>query len=1366
MADGSLKFDTKIDTQAFDKSISTLDKAFDKFSQAVDRLNSKIAAGFGNASIAAENAAQGVSNIGSEAQRSERQVERLAEQMDRTSQTSPFSQTPHIENDIGASGKTSRMSSLENQIARTEEKIRKLSEELRALGETPIETEDYKGLSSLIKETQLKLDGLLERQAKMEDLGVRQNSSRWKSLQYDIEETKKRLETYKGELKEVVSDEEAFTSGRDSSAYTEKATAIERLNADLAVQRQRLAEMVEKQNLLAEKEAEASREAEKLQSIAENARIDNQEIVSLIHRLEVLKQRQKELQSAGVGFGHQEYDQNASEIARGTQRLNEYRREIEETGKKSSTFAKISRMAFAKVSSAISGLAKKIGTGLVSKAKQAVTHFKKIGSASNIAGKGIFKLSNMFKMMLVRMAMRSAIQGVVDGMQNLVQYSSQANQSISGLMSSMTFLKNSFAAAFAPILSFVAPALNFLINLLATAIGYINQFFSALGGSSTFIRAKRANEDYAKSLKKTGGAASKAGKDAKKALAPFDDLIQIENKSKDSDSGDGASGGGADPSQMFETVAIDKQISDFAKQIKDMFEAGDWEGIGRLIGEKINDAVLKFTDFISWDRIGSEITSFVTAFTTMFNSLVSTIDWYAIGVMLGTGVNTLAHTLYLLLTQIDWQMCGKALALGLNGMVDTIDWDLIGRVIGAYFQAQIAGLYGFVLTADWPSIGKALGDGLNGTISEIDWAMLGLAFALGLSGLFEVANNFALTYDWTGFGDAVASGISTLFENFDWSGAGNALSNFVLGLLNFLIVAVQQTDWSAFVQGIIDCIEAIDWIGLAEKIFTLFCNAVGLAFGALARILGTLIADGVVAAKKYFESKIDECGGNVAKGILKGINDAWKGIATWIANNIFKPFFDGIGLAFGFNGNTSSKMGEIGSYLWNGFTDGIVKLFSDPSSFVKNNITDPFLNAVKGFLGIHSPSTVMKEIGGYTVTGFNQGVANGQESTKAGIKQWAQNIVSSFSQKLGINGGNSTEAQTWANSTITGYNNAINSNYTKSKASMETWAENNRKWFIGSGSDKGVNPESWKKFASDVITNFANEISTKHTETRDQMETWAENDRKWFIGESVEKGVNAESWTKFAETIINAFKEKISGSYTETKNPMEQWAKDVRTWFWGDSDQNGSGGLYDSFYRMAKRINEGFARGISDFSDLAKSAIRKWANEIMDEAEEEFDIHSPSREFYQIAEYVVKGFNNGISELARSSKNVAQAWLDGVMEVFDGTKIELPAEIQFPNATSYLPRMSSGAIIPPGAGIASVNVRNASSDYEQDEALSYLIAKIDELIGRVQDAGNRPVQIVMNLSGNLAALARVLKPELDKEATRRGVSLVVVGSGG
>lgn len=965
--------------------------------------------------------------------------------------------------------------------------------------------------------------------------------------------------------------------------------------------------------------------------------------------------------------------------------------------------------AFSSATRTVLNFGKSLGKGLADKAKQAVSSLKGLGKSSNSVSKSILKLSNMFKLMLIRMAMRAAIQGVKEGMQNLVQYSDSANQSMSNLMSGMTYLKNSFAAAFAPILSIVAPVLNTLINLLATAVGYINQFFSALGGGSTFVRAKKANEDYAASLKKTGGAASKAGKDAKKALAPFDDLVQIQQQGADAS---GGGGGGASPSDMFETVGIDKGISGFANKLKEMFAAGDWEGIGQLIGQKINEAVQSFTEFISWDNIGAQITAFVTAFTTLFNSLVAKIDWYSIGVMFGTGINTIAHTLYLLLTQIEWFALGNALSQGLMGMVNTVEWGLVGATIGAYFQAQISGLLGFIIGTDWGAIGTALSDCIVGIADKIEWEQLGYLFAAGLNAVFDAMLQFAKDFPWVEMGEHIATSISTFFQTFRWADAGEALSTFVIGILDFLITVVQETDWASFVQGIVDCIEAVDWIGLAGKIFTLLSSALGVAFGALANFIGTLIADGFAAAKDYFNGKIEECGGNVWAGMLKGIVDAAKGVVTWIKTNVVDPFINGVKAGFGIH-SQSTVMAGMGQYLWEGFCNGIKEFFSDPVGFIRTNITDPFVNGIKSLLGIHSPSTVLAGVGSNTVAGFNQGVTNEQTASQSVVQSWASGVASWFSNKFGISTGDSTEARQWATSILSGFNNSVSKNYTKSQVVMETWAENVRKWFVG-------------------------------------------------VDEA--RGVNELSWTKFADLIIQAFKVKIEGSHTETQAPMEAWAKNVREWFWGGSNPEGTGGMYTAFYNMARRINEGFANGISDFAYMAKDAIRKWAREAMEEAEEEFDINSPSKEFYGIAEYVVRGFNDGISAMAASSRSTVQKWLDGVMDVFDGVEIQLPIGINIPNAVSYLPRMASGTVVPPKAGIMSASMRSMAG-YGQEETLGYLVAKMDEMISRLAAEGSRPIQIVLNLTGNLAALARVLKPELDKEAARKGVSLVIVGGG-
>ena len=260
-------------------------------------------------------------------------------------------------------------------------------------------------------------------------------------------------------------------------------------------------------------------------------------------------------------------------------------------------------------------------------------------------------------------------------------------------------------------------------------------------------------------------------------------------------------------------------------------------------------------------------------------------------------------------------------------MVDTVDWNLVGATIGAYFQAQISGLLGFIIGTDWRAIGAALATCLMGIAGAIDWGQFGYLMAAGLNGAFALLLEFASTFDWTEFGNNVATGISTFFQTFQWAQAGEALSTFVIGILDFLITAVQQTDWASFVQGIVDCIEAVDWIGLAGKIYTLLYSALGVAFGALANFIGTLIADGFAKAKDYFNGKIEECGGDVWEGMLKGIVDAAKGVVSWIKTNVVDPFINGVKAGFGIH-SPSTVMAGMGQYLWEGFCEGVKEFFS------------------------------------------------------------------------------------------------------------------------------------------------------------------------------------------------------------------------------------------------------------------------------------------------------------------------------------------------------------------------------------------------------------------------------------------------------
>lgn len=160
-----------------------------------------------------------------------------------------------------------------------------------------------------------------------------------------------------------------------------------------------------------------------------------------------------------------------------------------------------------------------------------------------------------------------------------------------------------------------------------------------------------------------------------------------------------------------------------------------------------------------------------------------------------------------------------------------------------------------------------------------------------------------------------------------WSALSKAASTLVLNFLDTLIEFIHNIDWSKIVTNIQDALTNIQWIAIAEKILELLGYALGSITGALARLIGNLIAQGASEAYQYFEDKIKEAGGNVVDGILLGILDALLGIGSWIVDNVFKPILDGFKNAFGIH-SPSTVMQEQGHYIIEGLLLGITDFLS------------------------------------------------------------------------------------------------------------------------------------------------------------------------------------------------------------------------------------------------------------------------------------------------------------------------------------------------------------------------------------------------------------------------------------------------------
>lgn len=732
-----------------------------------------------------------------------------------------------------------------------------------------VPTQDFQELQSGIKKAEGTLSSLIAKQEKYEAIGVKKNSSAWKSLQYDIQGAKNEIEGYKNEMAEMQSNGTAFTRGYSLPKEIFKGLGKCALG---------------------------------LGSLGLNA--------------------------AQKGWG------GLKKVISGT----------------ASVLTKVTTV-IKRTSGAFAALIQKFTSGIP--ILRRFTGATK--SASGGLGGGLknilkyaFGIRSLFALVN---KLRSAL---VDGFKNLAQYSGETNNSISMLMSSLTQLKNAFAAAFAPILNVIAPILNTLIQKIISVVNTFGQLTSALTGKTTYIKAKKVQQDYAKSLNSNANSAKnakKANEELKRTILSFDQINKMDdNSSSDSNSGIADTSGGLSPSDMFETESIPSKIKGIADMIKQAWKNADFTEIGAMVGNKLNAAL----NSIPWDKIKNTCNKIAKSVATFLNGFLETVDWKLVGNTLAQGINTAFGMANTFAENFHWDSLGKAIGNGINGALGGLDWNLIQETVR--------------------NVATGITDTLNSFIQTTDWALVGQSFGNGINTILDFFHTAINNFDWMGAGTALADFVNNAVNTIDFVNLGQTISDGIKGVFDFGIAAIEGIDWWTIGEKVRDGLAAIDWNGIADGFFELL----GAAFGGLSAFFGGLLSDAVSGAQKYFQKKIEECGGNVVKGIFKGIKDAVVGIAEWIKDHIFTPFMKGFTAAFGIH-SPSTVMAEQGGYIIDGLLKG-----------VKDNISK-FLNYIKEI-----PGKVLKAIGNIK----NKVLQKGSDIV-SGLKDGFNEKVSTFTSVLG-----------------------------------------------------------------------------------------------------------------------------------------------------------------------------------------------------------------------------------------------------------------------------------------------------------------------------------------------------------------------------
>lgn len=137
-------------------------------------------------------------------------------------------------------GSASALESFDGKVGPMRETISALEEKLEQLGKARLPTEGYQWLQTEIAKAEKELDKLLNKEAMYEDMDVNKSSQKWKTLQYNIEQTKRKLEEYKADAAQMENDGSAYTSGADSAEYKQLSESLDSVKSKLESMVQRV----------------------------------------------------------------------------------------------------------------------------------------------------------------------------------------------------------------------------------------------------------------------------------------------------------------------------------------------------------------------------------------------------------------------------------------------------------------------------------------------------------------------------------------------------------------------------------------------------------------------------------------------------------------------------------------------------------------------------------------------------------------------------------------------------------------------------------------------------------------------------------------------------------------------------------------------------------------------------------------------------------------------------------------------------------------------------------------------------------------------------------------------------------------------
>lgn len=891
---------------------------------------------------------------------------------------------------------------------------------------------------------------------------------------------------------------------------------------------------------------------------------------------------------------------------------------------------KAANVATTAVKALVKEVAKLASSAFLSPIKKLGDSISNIGKQANTSAPSLKQLGRMF--LQYGLGARSLYRlinklrtALFAGFADLALVDEPFNAAMSSIISSLEYLKNAFAAAFAPIIQAVAPALSAFINMIAEAVVWLGQLIALLTGQP-FKIAVPTFKDYASSTSAGAAAAknaAKAEKERAKALkktvkemrtiAGFDD-VEILKAPEDKDSSSsspssGGGGGGGGGGLAFQTAPIADGLQKFADMLKEIWRTADAYDLGVLFGKKLGDLLRAFNENVpKIEAVTTKIAKIIASFLAGFLSVNET--FAELGKAIGNGINIIFTTLDAFLTKFmeldGFKNLGKDIYLTILNALNTIEWETIYKVFGkvgvgiaqtlnesitkpdlweAVFRtltgaisALLARAYGFVHTLKWGDIGTAFADGVIEGIRTFPYELLATTAAEFINGIFNALGSFAdeMEGHWEEIGKNIANTIRLFFAKTDSKANGKSLGKFLQGLFDALKSFAETIKFEEISQNIIDFIDEFfkefDWKENADTLL-------GLLNDLLESFLGMVDEIG-------WENIIGQIWDYIKNSpeVEKFLENIWNTITLIAAAKLQLKLM---------------KFYLLGKMIIGGILNGIINALLSIGTWIETHIFKPIYDAIMSVFDMGSPSKKMEPIGGWILEGILNGIINAILNIGAWINEHIFTpIKDGIFSAFGIKENSAENVKDTGTSIIQGIWNGI----TEKLGAPLSWLQEHIATPIKGGLETafgiaGGVASKIKEIGSAVVNGFKSGA---------EAETPKVNTSATEINENMQTSLSAGDWDKIGSGVINKVKsgmDSVKSAITSTAQTIQKvvydalenadWSKIGSTAI--NKVKSGMDSIKNAITSTAKSIQSAIYKALetADWSKIGSNAITK-----------------------------------------------------------------------------------------------------------------------------------------------------------------------------